>query len=220
MLKISLPVWEYLPFLNLIQFPLRFQAISIFSASIAAALLVKYLPFKKILFVSLLMLVLYANRNHWNINEKFDPGENYYLDLKTTSTTYGEHLPKWGRAMDKLPVSKLEFIEGKGNIKVIEDKSNKILASVQVLASSKLRLNQFYFPGWDILVDNKKTSFSYLTDGQNYGLPVFEIEAGSHKILAEFKNTSLRNFADLISIITFITVIMVILNQCKLLIRR
>ena len=231
MLKVSLPLWERLPFLYLVQFPLRFQAISIFSAGIAAGLLVKYLPFRKIVFAILLVLVIYANRNHWNINEKFDPGEEYYLNLKTTSTTYGEHLPKWGKAMDKAARNKLEFVEGGGDIRIIKDQSAQVLAVVEATAASRLRFNQFYFPGWEITVDGKPTSFNYKLpsedcnlapldykiDCESYGLPVFDIAENKHEILAQFKNTTDRNLADAISLASVIVWLVLL---CRLLILR
>ena len=193
MLKISLPLWENLPFLSMVQFPLRFQAISIFAASIAAGLLIKYLPFKKILFFSLLFLVIYANRNHWHINQVFDPGEDYYLNLKTTSTTYGEHLPKWGKIYDSPSPGKLEFVSGGSQIRMLEDKSHRVMAEIESTSAATLRFNQIYFPGWELKVDNKSYSFEQ-----------FDIDAGKHIILAEFKNTLVRNLADGISLATVI----------------
>ncbi|MBU1031987.1 hypothetical protein KKE03_03660 [Patescibacteria group bacterium] len=217
MLQNSQPLWDNLPFLNLVQFPWRFLSVSVFMAAVAAALLVKALPFKKIAFVILLVLVIYANRNHWNINEKFDPGEEYYRSLKTTSTTYGEHLPKWGRVMDKTAKSKLEFVEGGENIKIVKDQSAQVLAVVEATAASKLRFNQFYFPGWEIKIDDKSIDFDYKVDGESYGLPVFDIEQGRHKVLAEFKNTPDRNLADAISVVS---VIVWLILLCRLLILR
>lgn len=199
MLKISLPLWENLPFLSLIQFPLRFQTWSVFAAGVAAALLVKYLPWKRLVFIILLVLVVYANRNHWNINQVYDPGEDYYLNLKTTSTTYGEHLPRWGRNMDQSSPGKLEFVDGGGQIKVVTDKSAEVVAEVEANQASKLRFNQFYFPGWEIKVDEKKVDFNYKTDRESYGLPIFDIDPGSHLIEAKFRNTPVRNLADGIS---------------------
>ena len=217
MLKNSLPVWEKLPFLSLVQFPLRFSAISVFCASIAAALLVKYLPYKKLLVLSLLFLVLYANRNHWNINERFDPGEKYYLNLKTTSTTYGEHLPKWGRVMNQLSTGKLEVVRGVGMIRVVRNKSDLVLAKVEATSAATLKLNQIYFPGWQIQVDGKPVKFDYLNDGESHGLPVFDIYSGTHTVLAEFKNTPDRSIADTISLIS---VILWGVLVCKLLINK
>ncbi len=202
MLKISLPVWERLPFLSLVQFPLRFEALAILLASMAAALLVKYLPNRRLIFICLLVLVIYANRNHWNINQVFDPGENYYLSLKTTTASYNEHLPKWGRVMPKEPSAKLEIIRGIGEIRVIQDQSAQVVAEIETTASAKLRFNQFYFPGWQIQVDGKPVKFNYLTEGESYGLPVFDIDNGNHQILAEFKNTPIRNMADGIGIVS------------------
>lgn len=208
MLKISLSLWENLPFLSLVQFPLRFSAISVFTASMSAALLVKYLPFKKLLVISLCLLVIYANRNHWHINQTFNPGEDYYLNLKTTATTYGEHLPKWGRIMEKTSPGKLEFVRGVGEIRVVKDKSVDILVEIEVRNSVKLRLNQIYFPGWEIKVDEKKVNFDYLSDTESYGLPLFDIESGKHLVEAKFSNTPIRNLADLISVIIIITIIL------------
>lgn len=204
MLKISLPLWENLPFLSLVLFPLRFHVWSIFAASIAAALLVKYLPWKRMVFIALLGLVIYANRNHWHINEVFNPGEDYYLSLKTTASTGSEHLPKWGRVMEKVSPGKLEFVGGVGEVKLWEDKSDYVLAEVQASSSAKLRFNQIYFLGWEIKVDGLSASFNYLSDAESYGLPVFDVEAGKHTVLAEFKNTPMRNLADTLSIISLI----------------
>lgn len=201
MLKISLPLWENLPFLSLIQFPLRLSAISVFASSIGVALLIKYLPFKKILFVLLLILVFWANRNHWNINEVFNPGENYYLTLKTTGSSFGENLPKWGRIAEKPSPAKLEFIQGEGKITYIKNTSILVQAEVESTASSELRLNQVYFPGWIIKLDNKNASINYLKEGDSYGLMVFDLPKGSHLIKAEFINTPDRNIADIISLI-------------------
>lgn len=216
MLKISLPVWEGLPFLSLVQFPLRFSALAVFAASIAAGLLVKYLPFKKLLALSLLLLIIYANRNHWHINEVFDPGENYYLSLKTTSASFDEHLPKWGRKMSEVSSSKYLVLRGQGKVQITEDKSHRVTAQVVAETPLTLRFNQFYFPGWEIKADGKKVNFDYLTGGENYGLPVFDLEAGKHQIKAEFRNTSDRNIADFISLIS---VILWIVLLCRLLIR-
>lgn len=217
--KISQPVWDFIPVMKMIQFPLRFSAISIFTASIGVALLIKHLPQKKIIFACFLALVIYANRNHWRINQVFDPGEDYYLALKTTTASFDEHLPKWGRKMVKGAPEKLELIRGIGEIKVVRDQSAKVEAEAIASGSAKLRLNQFYFPGWEIEVDGKPVEFNYLVEGESYGLPTFDIERGRHRILAEFKNTPIRNLADFISIITVIIIIIVIINPCRLLIR-
>ena len=66
------------------------------------------------------------------------------------------------------------------------------------------------FPGWEIKVDGRRFKFDYLLEGENYGLPVFEIPQGEHEVSAEFKNTPVRKLADEISIITVIIVIIIL----------
>ena len=93
---------------------------------------------------------------------------------------------------------------------MIRDTSDYFLAEVEAKTSTELRFNQFYFPGWEIEVDGKKIKFDYLTDAESYGLPIFDISAGVHKVKAEFKNTPVRNLADGISVIMFITIIILL----------
>ncbi len=200
MTKFSLSVWSFLPFLSIIQFPLRFSIVAVLAASIAAALLVKYSPYKKILFVVLLGLVLYANRNHLNINEIYNPGEQHYLDLQGLTSPYGEDLPKWARPMEKVASSKYQVLRGEGTVHITEDKSHRVVAEVIAETPVTLRFNQFYYPDLQIKVDNNLVSFDYLTEGESYGLPVFEIPKGKHEVLVELKNSLVRNLSDIISL--------------------
>ncbi len=215
MLKVSLPFWDHLPFLPYIQFPVRILIVPIFSAALVAALLVKHFPWKKVLFLGLLFLVLYANRNHLNINEKFDPGEQHYLSIKSTTTSFDEDLPIWvTKIKTSVSPGKFSFLSGAGQIRVLENKSTQVLAEIEASSSSKIRFNQYYFPGWGIKIDGQNVNFNYQADVENSGLPVFDIGAGKHLVLAEFKNTAVRNLADFVSLLF---VILWIVLLCKLL---
>lgn len=217
MLEISLPFWDILPFVSYVQFPVRLLIVPVFCASLTSALLVKHLPYNKIWFTVLLFLVFYANRNHLGINQKYNPGENYYLSLKTSTTSFDENLPIWVSNMKTdSNHSKFSFIAGTGNIKVQENKSAKVLVQFNSSTSAKLRFNQYYFPGWQIKVDGSNVKLNYL-DKENNGLPTFDIGTGSHQILAEFKNTGIRNLGDTISLAS---VILWSVLLCRLLVRR
>lgn len=207
MLKISLPVWDH-SILSLVQYPFRLLAVSVFSASILAAMLVK----RKKIFIFLVILVLYANRNHLGINQQFNPGEDYYLGLKTTTTTHGEHLPKWGSIATQSAKSKLEFIEGGGKIDYQKDSSALVIANIESSKSGKLRLNQFYFPGWEFEINSQKARFDYLQKGENYGLPVLEVPAGKSVVLAQFKNTPDRTLANSVSILSAIVFLILLIR--------
>ncbi len=210
--EISLPIWEHLPLLNMVQFPWRFLSLACFAAAISAGLLVKYLPFRKIAFVFLLIIVLYANRNHLNINQVFNPGVGYYLDQKPTTTSFDEDLPLWAVPPKTDAKGKLEFVEGSGQINVLENKSVKVKAQINTTTSGQLRLNQLYFPGWQLSLDEKPIRFDYQQKDQNQGLPVFQIPAGSHTFLAEFRDTWDRSLGNWISIISLIIWVGLLIN--------
>lgn len=204
MLKASLFFWDNLPWLDLMQYPFRILAISVFTASILAGLLVKYLPFKKLATFVLLTLVLYANRNHLGINQQFNPGEEYYLNLKTTTTTHGEHLPKWGRVALQEASAKLQFISGGGKIEYQKELSTNVAANIESSSSAVLRFNQFYFPGWKLEINGQSVRFDYLQEGEDYGLPVFKVQPGKSVFVAQFTSTWDRKIADAIGIFSAI----------------
>ncbi len=216
MLEESQFFWDNLPFLAYVQFPVRILIVPVFSASLAAALLVKY-GGGKIIFIPLLLLVLYANRNHLGINQKYDPGEEYYKGLKTTTTSFDEDLPIWvNKLRTDVSSTKFSFLSSEGKIDILENKSARVVAEVQATASAKIRFNQYYFPGWEIKIDGKKVNLNYLAP-ENNGLPVFELERGVHQIKAEFKNTPIRNLADIISLFSVIVWLILV---CRLLIHK
>lgn len=216
MLEVSEPLWDRLPFLSYVQFPVRILIVPVFSASLAAGLLVKYWG-GKIAFILLLLLVLYANRNHLGINQKYDPGEQYYLSLKTSATSFDEDLPIWvNKLITDASTAKFSFLSGGGTIEILENKSAKVTARLETTASARVRFNQYYFPGWEMKVLEQKVNFNYSAP-ENNGLPVFDLERGSHLVKLEFKNTPVRNLADSISILS---VILWLILLCRLLIAR
>lgn len=214
-LKVSTFFWEHLPLIYLVQFPARFAAVAIFAASIGAVLLVIYLPFKKIVFVFLLALVLYANRNHLNVNEKFDPGMDYYTTRLETTTSANEHLPIWAYVPQKVSPGKLIIIKGKGEITILENKSAKVTAEINLSEDSTLRFNQFYFPGWILKADNQRLDYSYENDGSSRGLPVFKLAKGTHTFEAEFTDTPDRKIADYISLASVLALILLLVPTRK-----
>lgn len=202
MLKFSYFLWVHLPLLYLVQFPARFMALSVFGAAMGSALIIKYLPYKKAVFVILLIFVLYANRNHINVNEPFNPPINYYTTRLETTTTANEHLPIWGYAPAEVSPGKVQILKGKGEIKILESKSVKVVAQIDLSNDSTLRFNQFYFPGWRLNVDGKPIDYSYQNSGESQGLPVFHLKKGIYIFEANFTNTKDRTVADIISVIS------------------
>lgn len=215
MLPQSLIFWGKMPLLNYVIYPARFLAVAIFCASIAASLIVKYLPLKTLWFLGLLVLVLYANRNHIKINERTYYPEAYYQSIKSTGTSFAEHTPKWAKEVGIDSSGKLSILGGEGTVKIFENKSVLVNAQVVTEKGLKMRFNQYYFPNWQIKIDGKNIPFSYTFDIQNYGLPVFDVPAGYHQVTVQFTNTFIRDLADKISLVSLTVLTVLLAYQLK-----
>lgn len=215
MLEFSLPVWDNLPLLGLVQFPWRFLSVSVFACAVAAAMLVKVLPQQKVAVFTLILLALYANRNHWHINERLNNSEVSYHQIKTTTTAFNEHLPLLAKPQDHQSPGKLEFIKGRGEITYLQNRSTLVLAEVEASRSAAIRFNQYYFPGWQFRIDGYPTQINYQLPGDSLGLPVLDIEAGRHQITAAFKRTPIRRLADVITLAVVAGWLMMLLMQAR-----
>lgn len=217
MLKISLFFWKNLPFLSYVQMSWRFLAITIFTASTLAGWLIKTVNYRRLWFIFLLVLVLYANRNHLRINQVFDPGEEFYLERNDTTTMAAEHLPLWiTDPIPKIePETKIEIASGSGQVTMMTTQSAYLAANVFVDKLSKIVVNQVYYPYWRIKVNHQEIDYDYRSKFAR-GFPIFFLKPGSYLIEAKLMETPLRLGADLISLGSIVVfVILTILNIKK-----
>lgn len=202
MLKISGKIWDAISVMQYLQMPWRILAASIFTTSVLAAYIAHKVKFRYLTSVIMILLVIYANRNHWHINQVLDVTDDFYRRIDGTTTMAGEHLPPWGKQMTERIPSKMEIVEGSGTIQYEFVHSDMISAVAHFEKASIIRLNQFYFPGWKILVDGEETPFSYFRiNSPNHGLPHFYVTEGRHSVVARFTRTPIRILADTVSII-------------------
>ena len=214
MLKASSPVWQYLPLLQLVQYQFRILAITVFSASVLVALLIKNSRFKLLFFAPLLFLLLYANRNHLRINEMFNPGEDYYLNLKTTTASWSEHLPQWSAPASTESPGKIIITEGSGKIYIEQNKSALVSAKIQATTPITVQFNQVYYPGWVFLLNNKPINFTYLESNSN-GMPVISIPKGDHLFIGKLTKTNTHKFAEGLTLLSIISSVLIITKKTK-----
>ena len=197
MLSVSEPLWKTIPLLSYLQMPWRLLAVSIFAASALAGFVTRKFPSAAIF---LGVLVITANRNHWHINQIFDPGENYYLNINNTTTMASEHLPKGADKFDNFPpaTSKLAF---DSNVTYAQNNAFSLTASITATQDSQLKFNQIYFPGWQYWLDGQNTIPTY---SPSRPLPTFTIPAGTHTFAARFSRTPIRAGADIISLVSLL----------------
>ena len=127
----------------------------------------------------------------------------------------GEYTPKWIMFPPTArPPEKFQCIKGNAEFsqyKVI----NPVDYRVQVLVNQMAAVcfHNFYFPGWQVFVDDKETE---VYPENKYGLIVFTIPPGEHSVRVVFGSTPIRQMAVIISGVGIFLFAMMILFRKQL----
>lgn len=189
MLDFSTPLWSLLVKQVSVDFPFRLLLPASFIASICAGIIVVNLnkKLKSLVFIFLVLVALYTNRNHINVNQYTNFPIPSYLDLETevTTNTFNEYLPI--QANPKLLNKPWNEIVG-DNLSVSQVKHTTNLLSFNVNAKKDqvVSAGQFYFPGQTIYLNNNFSSFSTDKDGR----VSFKLPAGFHTVTVKFEDTT------------------------------
>lgn len=105
-------------------------------------------------------------------------------------------------------INKLEFLSGKANISQSKILSEKYEFNIESDSETKARINTFWFPGWQAYIDGKEVIIDH---SNSLDLMDITIAPGTHLLKVEFKNTPLRNYAWIISLVAFIIFLISIL---------
>ena len=71
---------------------------------------------------------------------------------------------------------------------------------------TRIRENTLYFPGWNVYVNGEPVDIEF-QDQKNRGLITFFVDKGENFVNIEFKDTKLRKFSSIFSIISLFLVI-------------
>lgn len=196
-LRISEPVWEAIPFLQLIQYPWRLLAVVIpvsayFAAFVAARvprwIAVTLAAFSVILSFGYMRPVTYAPRTdeYYLSRPEFTDGTSSLGNTFSTVWTSWKRL----RAAEKIQVPAGVSLVSSEVITPL-----KIHATVDVPDDSSIRINALYYPGWQVTDNGVSVPIDYRDGVIDIALPT-----GRHVISAELKETRTRQAADMLSL--------------------
>jgi hypothetical protein len=203
-LSISLPIWNIIP-ASFIQFPFRFLSIIVVTIPFLAAFIVSVFKAKQQLIVAAVLLVVlgYSALPFSTPAAYFDKGEGYYYTNDATTTVQDEYMPVWVKQKPlKSPDQKVIITKGSGLIKNILPTNNSLMFSVQLKKLSVIQVDTVYWPGWQARIDNRQVSFSY---NNPQGVMNLTVPKGEHSVKFIFTETPLRVFADVLSLISFLS---------------
>jgi len=205
-IELSRPLLKFLPLVYYFQFPWRFLAIPLFIISILAAYLIFLfkIKFKSLIFFTLLILL--TTSSYWRIQGSEKNYSDEDLIQKYTGTTEtGESTPIWAlRFQEEYPKEKVQLVAG-GLDEVIIEKWDfeEHRYKIKVREKSQIVDNTLYFPGWKVWVDGDEV-FINPHDLNWRGLITYPVFSGEHQVVVKFTKTKTRQFAELISLVSFI----------------
>jgi len=194
-------LWQNISLLQKFQFPWRLLSVVVFSTSVLGALVVLMIPenLKKYAVGIFIFMILFFSKDYMHVKGYLYKNDSFFSGIYNGTTDTGESSPIWSvRFMEKEPKEHIEVINGEASIKEISRKSTIHVYEINVSQKSRIVENTVYFPGWDVLIDGKKTDIEF-QDPAHRGLITFFAGKGKHTVYVRFGETKLRLFSNAIS---------------------
>ena len=214
MLSFSAPLWKILVKFVSLDFPFRLLLpISFIASFCAGILIVSISKFKKLIFIFLVIITIYTNRNHINVNQYTNFPISTYLNLETeiTTNTFNEYLPI--QAEPKLLNKPWNEIKGE-NLYASNTlhKTNILFFDMNVAKKGNVSVGQFYFPGQMLYLDNIKTQFNV----DKSGLINFTIPEGKHIVEVKYQETLLIKISKYFTLIGLLIMVLLLFRIRKI----
>jgi hypothetical protein len=204
------PIWDTIPIIKNFQFSWRLMIESIFAIAIMAAIIVKKYP-SKTFFITLCFITIAYTFLNWGNRKAVPEINDIVLRSQPIWKDYPGHVdvltPKWVDIykpwIGKEPKKHIEILNGNAQITKESRSIERHEYVVQAKTKSVIKENTYYFPGWEVLVDEKATKIDF-ENKQYPGIITFNLEKGLHKVELIFTDTIDRIIGKWISAITII----------------
>ena len=215
----STELWKLITPLEFLQFPWRFLSLAIFYSAFISGAIVK-VNNHKILVIAVVVTGLFLNVQYF-MPRTWYPGVidqdkltgNEWRLARTASIF--DYLPIWAPLPpSQPPVEDLVFIGGSGKSSTLAKNSKFQSYSVYSESPVTVQLQTMYFPGWKLYVDNQEVSINPKTD-PDLGRIQTDIPAGTHSVTARFTNTPIRIIGNLLSLGSWLGLLIFSLWQFK-----
>lgn len=193
-------VWR-LPLLSEINYPWTLLLPLGFLMSFLSGVVIK-IKFGKILGVILVISAMLLTFSYANPESYVDRGDDYYITNEATTTSSQELMPLW---VSELPTIRYENKINPGfEVSNLLYSSNKITFIAASSSAGILSVNQIYYPGWLVTVNNKPAEIQF---NNPQGIMSVNIPAGENLVELKFSETKLRGFFDIVSLTAFVVLI-------------
>jgi hypothetical protein len=199
-----------------VQFPFRLLSLAIPAVSFLAACIVSIFPHKIKIALGLAILclvVVSAIPYLFPKSYQYLP-DSFYSTNQDKTTVKNEYMPVWAKEISQQMVSsKVENLNGKEAVSLIQAAPNKTVFTAFLASERIVQINTLYFPGWYAFVNGKPAEILY---NNPKGLISLRLDKGMNNVQVVFRETPVRLFSDLISIISMLGLVTFILIRKKI----
>jgi hypothetical protein len=223
-------IWDRLSPLWYVQFPWRFLIFAVLFSSLLSGAVVDY--FYKIVkgrflvkwavvFIPIFLVIL-LNKDYFKPARYLEVTDRDYtteeeLRWRVSKMSF-EYVPKGITTVlsdigttqvdikkEELPKTSFATV---GKVSVREEKNLPHLKRFLVEGEGGvLTINTYYFPGWEVKVDGQKVK---VDDNNKLKLITVDVPRGEHRVEAQFTNTPLRNLANILTVASFLSLLVLI----------
>lgn len=218
MLPYSKLIWDYLPFMEYLQYPWRFlNFVGLFSSIVIAFLVfrIKNKNIRTAFWLIILIGQLYFNAKLFNPLELNSLDNNYYENTKhirfETSKISDEYMPSGFEKPDSvvdLPLNPIEA--GTSSSVLLINYKTGYIEFVTDGEAGKVHINKAAFPSWRAKIDNQEIEIQENEKGMEIFVP-----EGKHNIVLSFKPTPVQTLGNLLSLLGVFLVFVAIIVKIK-----
>jgi hypothetical protein len=211
--KYSVILWDRLPVLYLLGFPWRITILSGFASTVLFFYLFNKID-RKALSIVIIIMVLLSSIPLMKFDKLISrKDDNFYLNyIGTTDYSLRTNTIWTAGEFYKVPLAQIEIANGQAMVNDFKKRSIshsfKLNAKTDVLVVD----NTVYFPGWKVLVDNRKVPIEF-QDINHRGLITFSVKKGMHDVKIFLSETPIRLFSDIISALSLIGIIFFVVKK-------
>ncbi|KKR88137.1 MAG: hypothetical protein UU34_C0001G0134 [Candidatus Curtissbacteria bacterium GW2011_GWA1_41_11] len=204
-------IWSLFKPLQTILFPWRLLTFITFACAFLGASFIKELEKNKYISLIVIMTVffaIYPSRHFLKGYGWHSFSDDYYYNYQDVTKSDIYFLPKNAhKNYESLALKPVSIIKGSGEIIINKKVTNLIKVEANLDSESIIQLHTMFLPGWELKVNGKIWPIISNRPGFN-GLILGKIPTGNHTIELQFKETIIRKLSDIVSLISFIVLVL------------
>ena len=227
MLPVSMPIWQAVPVVSLVQFPWRLLILTAFTLAVTSAALVAGLAEDKReetkrwanfdpAVVVMCLLVILASQSY--VLPQFSPPdprsetekaiidfETYYPPDRVGMTAWVQEQPHDSplvqEYLDDEPLTRARLLTGNGEVRTLRSSGSSIEVVVSSATAATLQCYVYYFPAWQALIDGQPVPIR--PDGP-HALLTLDVPAGEHHVILRYTDTPWGQLGKLVSVVALL----------------